>query len=312
MRRRRLVHGCRLTLPMVNRGTLIRAIVFFSLLLFCKNNVFAQLTEQVSVSATVVGEQIVVTPGGGGGSSGSIVIPKTSVRFSGQAYPNATVTLLKQGINKATVTASPVGDFTVTLEEKYDDNIVYSLFAEDVLGNRSLLINYPIVVQKGYLTHLSGIRFPPTITTDKSEVRVGDYLVVNGYALQDKDLEIVVKSDSVSSVFTLQSTKTGEYRMVVPLSSFSKGNYSVSVRYKNDVRTSTLIKFVIGNLNIFNTKTLSSIPGDCNADKIINLIDFSVLAFWYGKSNPPRCVDINRDNIINLVDFSILAFYWTG
>ncbi len=84
------------------------------------------------------------------------------------------------------------------------------------------------------------------------------------------------------------------------------------IRYVDDARNSKLVKFVIGELNVPNTDIVENIPGDCNYDRLINLVDFSVLAFWYGKDNPPACVDTNRDNKIDLIDFSILAFWWTG
>ncbi len=265
------------------------------------------ISEEVTVSARV-GEDINVTPGG---STGSIVIPKTAVRFSGLAYPNAEVFLLKQGERETSVKANQNGEFSVTLEELYDNNILYSLFAEDIHGDRSLLLNYPIAVQVGFVTQLSGIRFAPTITTDKSQVLFGDYLTLNGFALPQKELEVNIKGVE-NKIFTLTSNLDGSYRIVLPILSLPRGEYNVYINYKDDTRTSKLVKFSIGDSNIFYTEELSSIPGDCNADKVINLVDFSVLAFWYGKENPPKCVDTNADNIINLVDFSILAFYWTG
>ncbi|MFA5791893.1 MAG: hypothetical protein WC884_02555 [Candidatus Paceibacterota bacterium] len=291
----------------------LKKIIIFSLffLLLGGRNLYAQspVTETISVSAIVAGETVVVTPGGG--SSGSIIIPETAVRFSGQAYPNALVSLLKQGQVKAIVKANKFGDFTITLEEDYDSNTLFSLFTEDVLGNRSFLINYPIVVQVGFITHLSGIRFAPTITTDKAEARFGDYLTVTGYALPKMEMEITIKNVE-KKIFSFISSKEGSYKIVLPLALLPEGDYVVFIKYINDNRISKLIKFAIGELNIFNTEISLNIPGDCNADKIINLIDFSVLAFWYGKDNPPLCVDTNKDNIINLIDFSILAFYWTG
>lgn len=264
----------------------------------------------VSVSATVP-ELITVTPSGGGSTSGSIALPNTAVGFSGYAYPSATVTLLKNGEVVAKVNANSDGSFSITLEEGYNSNVLYSLFAEDLDGNRSLLVNYPLVVKTGYFTQLSGIRFAPTIVTDKSEVRLGDYLSVNGYALPERELEVKIQGVE-SKIFTLYSSINGTYKIVIPMASLQRGEYSIYVNYKNDSRVSKFIKFTLGGANIFYTDTSSDIPGDCNADKIINLVDFSILAFWYGKNNPPTCVDTNKDGEINLTDFSILAFYWTG
>ena len=211
----------------------------------------------------------------------------------------------------ATVLADQNGNFSVTLPEFYDASILYSLTAEDVLGNRSLLINYPLVVKVGFVTHLSGVRFAPTIVTDKTEVKSGDYLTVSGYALPSQNMTIIVDG-AAKREFSLVSNVDGTYKIVLPLSLLPKGEYTVSVSYLNDDRFSKLVKFIIGELNILNTDILLNIPGDCNTDKIINLIDFSVLAFWYGKDNPPVCVDTNSDKKIDLIDFSILAFYWTG
>ncbi|KKQ46505.1 MAG: hypothetical protein US65_C0037G0007 [Candidatus Yanofskybacteria bacterium GW2011_GWC2_37_9] len=93
---------------------------------------------------------------------------------------------------------------------------------------------------------------------------------------------------------------------------FSKGNYFTYVKYTDDIRISKLVEFLIGDTNIKSTDVTLNIPGDCNADGAINLTDFSVLAFWYKKQNPPVCVDINKDNIVDLIDFSILAYYWNA
>ena len=278
------------------------------LLLFVAGSVYGQgpVTETVSVSATV-GEEVTVTPSGGGGFG----VPETAVRFSGEAYPNALVTLLKGGEEEARVTATAEGKFFLTLEEDTDAHYLYSLFAEDLRGNRSLLINYPLVVKTGYLTHLSGIRFPPTIVTDKIEAKFGDFLTVEGYALPGREMEISLDGPR-KIIFSLTSSESGTYKIVLPLSKLPRGEYVVLIRYQGDLRASKLVKLSIGELNIFQPESLRNIPGDCNSDAVINLVDFSVLAFWYGRSNPPACVDTNEDGKINLTDFSILAFYWTG
>lgn len=54
----------------------------------------------------------------------------------------------------------------------------------------------------------------------------------------------------------------------------------------------------------------SSSKADMNSDGRVNLIDFSIAAFWYKKQNPPANIDISGDGVVNLVDFSIMAFYW--
>jgi hypothetical protein len=58
----------------------------------------------------------------------------------------------------------------------------------------------------------------------------------------------------------------------------------------------------------------ASTPSDLNRDGFVNLIDFSILIFWWqtdgGDSDPPA--DINGNGRVSLEDFSILLFNWTG
>jgi len=76
---------------------------------------------------------------------------------------------------------------------------------------------------------------------------------------------------------------------------------------------STFITFTVGDSNIAASQdTCASLIGDSNGDCRINLIDFSIMAYWYQRPNPPVTVDLNHDGVVNLVDFSILAYYWTG
>ena len=51
---------------------------------------------------------------------------------------------------------------------------------------------------------------------------------------------------------------------------------------------------------------------DLSCDKRVNLVDFSIMAYWYNRPSPPKNIDLNNDNKIDLVDFSIMAYYWTG
>lgn len=280
----------------------------------------SQVTENISVTA-IVGDGSTPPPssGGGGAYIPPPTIPKTSVRFSGEAYPQAIVKILEGGVEKSTVQADAKGDFSATFEEEFDQNALYTLFATDTSGERSLLLNYPLALREGYLTHLSGIRFPPTIKTDKSQVRIGEFLEVHGFAYSQRLVEVSiegglmpVKNALTKKTFFTEAKKNGEYRMVLPLKGLARGEYVIYAQYQNDSRISKLVRFVIADSNIKSEDMLPNLPGDCNADSKVDLVDFSVLAYWYKRSNPPACVDLNSDSIVDLVDFSILAFYWTG
>ncbi len=59
-------------------------------------------------------------------------------------------------------------------------------------------------------------------------------------------------------------------------------------------------------------KARSCIGADINHDKIVNLIDFSILMVFYNELPPfgNPCADINNDNKVSVVDFSILLTQW--
>lgn len=255
---------------------------------------------------------VTVTGTGAGGGGGGGDMFSTGVKFSGQAYPFSSVFLLKGGNEVESTIANSNGYFNLGFEENSARNVIYTLFAIDVSGNKSLLINYPVVIEIDSIAYLNGVLFSPTVVTDKSTVKFGDYLEVSGYAIQNRELEIVIEGKGVKTSFNSYSMENGFYELQVPMGVLERGEYKVYVKYKNDSRISKLVRFTIGDVNVFNKVEISNIPGDCNFDRNINLVDFSILAFWYGKDNPPLCVDTNKDSIINLVDFSILAFYWTG
>ena len=53
--------------------------------------------------------------------------------------------------------------------------------------------------------------------------------------------------------------------------------------------------------------------GDINNDKKVNIVDFSIMLYFWKQSNPSNsCADINKDGIVNLFDFSVMLFWWTG
>jgi hypothetical protein len=299
----------------INKFTKILFSLFFILSLIFSSFINTIYADETLTITAQVGSTPVTPPVSGGG--GAVLLPSTAVRFSGYAYPDANVYLLKEGKEETQVQADALGAFNITLPEEYDSTILYTLYAVDKSFNKSLLLNYPIVIYEGFVTHLSGIRFAPTVFVDKTEVNFADSIIVSGYATPNANLEIIITKKGGDSnavekkTFNLLSSQDGSYNLDISVLGFAKGEYTLYVKYKEEVKFSKTITFIVGEVSKLNTDG-DNIPGDCNFDRIINLVDFSILAFWYKKPNPPVCVDTNKDDIIDLIDFSILAFYWTG
>lgn len=252
----------------------------------------------------------VTPPSSGGGGSGFM-----GVRFLGYAYPQAVVTILKNAVPRAIAKADLNGAFTIALQEEYDENVLYTLYADDIDGHRSLLLNYPLVGTDGKVTDISGIKFAPTIAADKIATKQGEPVILSGFALPNTTIEFILsasRAGGLSRALSTVSKSTGRYELTITSADLPKGEYEVRAHYPSDSRYSLTLQFAVGDVTILPSAEVDVIPGDCNADHQITLQDFSVLAYWYAKSNPPACIDVNTDSMVNLVDFSILAYYWNG
>lgn len=258
--------------------------------------------ETVSIGARVGSIPTIDTGGGGGG------VYQSGVRFSGNAYPGATVTVQKKDGSVISVIANADGGFSILVPETQWQ--LFTLFATDTAGRKSTLLNFPTMLYSGYITDISGIRFAPTITTDKLSVKRGDFITIEGSAIPRTIIDIVIEGFDTQTL-SLTSDASGVYNITIP-ASFTEGDYVIRARYPLDTRTSKAIRITVGVASILRTEATTNLPGDCNVDQRITLVDFSVLAYWYGKANPPKCVDANNDGTIDLIDFSIVAFYWNG
>lgn len=259
-------------------------------------------THTVSVSARVGSIPTLDEPGGGGGGT------QSGVRFSGLAYPFATITVQRGTAPDMTIRANSSGVFSIVIPDTTIN--FFTLFATDISGRRSTILNFPTVSYSGYLTDISGIRFAPTLVLDKLAMKQGDFISVSGSGLPGIPAVLSIEGPQ-STTFTLAADTSGAYAITVPLS-LVRGEYIVRIGYEGDTRTSKAIRLIIGDSNILKTEATANIPGDCNVDGRVTIVDFSVLAYWFGKQNPPTCVDPNHDKAVTLVDFSIVAFYWNG
>jgi len=254
--------------------------------------------------------------GGGGGGGGTYVAPPviTQVIFNGRAYPKSTITLLKDAQIVATTIAGVDANFQMSISGLSAGNYIFALYSEDKDGRRSILLTFPVSVTAGATTNVSGIFVAPTIDVDKSEVKRGDNIAIFGQSAPQADIVISVSSEEEFFAKTI-SDKEGiylhnfdttvlDYGLHNTKSKASIGNLAVS-------SFSRLISFKVSTITVPKEKPEIS-KGDLNNDNRVNLVDFSIAAYWYKRTSPPSSVDLNGDGKVDLVDFSIMAYYWTG
>jgi hypothetical protein len=279
------------------------------------------LSESSTLTITVIAPSLPSSPppsggGGGGGGGGGYIAPITSVVFSGRAYPKSIVTLLKDAQVSATTIAGPDANFQISISGLAGGNFIFSIYSEDNKGIRSSLLTFPISVTSGATTNVSGIFIAPTIAVDKSEVKKGDDIAIFGQSAPQADIVISVNSEE-EFFGKITSDKDGIYLYNFDTSLIDYGTHNTkskaSIGNQLVSSWSYLVSFKVGAKNVAATlPTKVLIKGDLNNDKRVNLVDFSIAAYWYKRPSSPASSDFNADGKVDLVDFSIMAYYWTG
>lgn len=103
--------------------------------------------------------------------------------------------------------------------------------------------------------------------------------------------------------FTAQQLNTTRWTLT-PYQRDKNGNYPFNIVFTT-----------IGSLSVIGTVQTVSCqerPADLNCDGRVNLTDFSILLYYWGKTRSHSRADINKDGIVNLIDFSILLYWWTS
>lgn len=255
---------------------------------------------------------------GGGGGFESTTGPYRSgdgqVIITGLAYPQSDVTILVDGQKFDTIKAGGTGAYSVTLDKIARGVYTFGIYAEGPDKVKSSTFSTSFTVTGARSSLLSNINIPPSISIKPDPVNPGEALTLSGYALPNANVTLQNGKLNTSSMKTLSavSNASGAWSLQVDTTSFTKGTYQVRAKAEQvggKVTNYSVYKYY----GVGQTATVP-INADLNRDGKVNLIDFSILLFWWnsdgGSSEPPA--DINRDGNVSLTDFSILLFNWTG
>ncbi len=236
--------------------------------------------------------------------------------FKGVAYPGSIISLLKNGVIIAEIPANPNGTFEIHVRNLNPGTYSFGIRAEDKTGLKSKLLTFTVFVSASVATEVSGIFIPPTITTDKVEVKKGDQIVFSGTSVPESEIRLSVAYNG-EVITRIKAKQDGSWVYSITYSDF--GDYVAKARSLTVGDLSPFsdeITFLVGMTNRIRPKTLT-LAGfrkrcDLNDDNRVNLLDFSIMAFWYKRLTFPPKVDLNSDKSVNLTDLSILAYCWTG
>jgi len=252
---------------------------------------------------------------GGGGGGSSVDLGDTSVSINGRAFPNQTVHIVKDASEIGTVRANADGVFKFSAASE-PGTATFGFWSVDANGTRSTTFNTTFDVSQGAITTISGVYIPPTISLDKTSVPRGELIIFRGQTVPNATVRIYIDNSAIIEQATASSD--GKWTFTFDSGKVSQASHTVKVKFeliegsgtsKRESTFSNILSFGVG-------VGAAPIAGsaDLNRDGKVNLIDFSILVFWWGTtggaSNPPA--DINNNAKVGLEDFSILLFNWTG
>lgn len=239
-----------------------------------------------SNEATAVPTGSVTPPGGGSGG-------QTYSEITVIGYPSGKIVVLKNGAIDQEIQLGQNGQSKVVVSS----GGVYSVYGKDSLG----LSSPPVI-----LTGTQTVFVPPTISVTEQKKQI----FIQGTTQGQSQINIrITGPDGFNKTEGLTSNADGRYNFSLDTTDLKDGKYDTWSVGPNAQKSRT-ISFILNNGKIEIPTPVAC--GDFNKDGRVNLIDFSILLYWYDSPNPPARVDCNRDNKIDLVDFSILMYEWTG
>jgi hypothetical protein len=255
-----------------------------------------------------------VTPPPGGGGGGVIPI-SSSIVFSGISYPNSTITVIRDAAIAGSFNADNQGHFEAVIENLPAGSYSFSLYATDNTGVKSANLSFAPTLTAGTTYFVRDLLIPPTISTEHSEIKQGENLVIRGFS-QPNSLVTLNLSGPSSRIFTSSANPAGFYQFAVNTNTLDKGDYetfSFSALNGRQSQPSLKVGFKIGDKTVAPPKDECK-RSDLNCDGRVNLIDFSILLYFWDKppNEPNPRADIDKSGWVGIKDLSIMLYDWTG
>lgn len=250
--------------------------------------------------------------GSGGGGGSNTDLGDTQISITGKGFPGQTVHIILDAREVGTVRADSTGRFDFATDAS-PGTVSMGFWSLDVNKNRSITYNTTFDVTQGAITNVNGVLIPPTLTANDTTINPGDTIIFSGQTIPNTKVEVHINNSE--RVLTTTSTGNGTWTLSYNTTGLSAKNHTARARFivgsgtlTTESSFSTTLQLAVG------VAGTASTPSDLNRDGTVNLIDFSILIFWWGTAggdSDPKA-DINGNARVGLEDFSILLFNWTG
>jgi hypothetical protein len=210
------------------------------------------------------------------------------------------------------VRANSTGRFTFTTDATAGSASL-GVWATDSAGVKSITINSTFDVTDGAVTNVNGLILPPTISVPTQRINPGSVTLISGQAIPNAQVEVHFNNSEIVERAT--SSASGRYEISFNTSRLRVAEHTIKARSVTGTPPLRLQSGFGTSLQLFiGVDGKVTTPSDLNRDGKVDLIDFSIMIFWWqtngGDSDP--AADINGNGRVGLEDFSILLFNWSG
>ncbi len=284
-----------------------------AILLFIPILGHAQLTGEVEISVTAnVGGTTTppLPPDDEGG--GTYISPETQVVFKGRAYPLAHIVILKNGAIMAAFEAEESGLFERTLSGIPLGTYTFGIWAEDTEGRKSVTLSFTAGVISEMTTTISGIFLPPTIALAPAQAEKGKHVDIFGQSFPESQVKIFISSnETIEIIKEANTTNKGKWSYKLDTALLEEREHQVRAMALYGAGEQSLFSQTLSFL-VLRSGALACRGADLNFDSYVDIIDFSILLYFWEQKNPSNpCADINGDGAVDIFDFSIMMYWWT-
>jgi hypothetical protein len=143
-------------------------------------------------------------------------------------------------------------------------------------------------------------------------INPGDTVTLSGQTAREREVQIFRGDEQIG---TVTADNNGRWSYDFDTTGLAPAEYLLRARFIEGGGLLQTESSFSNSLTLFvGVDGQATTPTDLNRDGFVNLIDFSILIFWWqtagGDSDPPA--DINGNGNVGIEDFSILLFNWTG
>ena len=254
-------------------------------------------------------------PSGGGGGGGGLFLTGGDVTLEGKAIPFSHIVITKDGVIEKEDQVSVLGEFSHKFLRLQRGTYLWGVYVRDADGKLSTTYTSTIYLIARTNNIIAPIYVSPTISAATTTVPVGGDIVLHGYAIAHKPVQVIMnrQGDFLYSKITTATTTAngnGSWAVTIPTDTVAKGTYEIKAQTLISNREQSLNSVTVYLGVGENPNPNFGNRSDLNKDGKVNLVDFSILLFnWKGTD---AVADINLDGIVNLTDFSIMLANWTG